>query len=80
VPPELLGPTGLTVGVVLGLVALARVIAVLWRIHLEADLDDRLQRDKAQELADKAIAAYDRLGAAWEERNRADAERQRKSD
>lgn len=39
-PPELLGPTGL-------LVACIGVIGALWREHLKADADDRVQRDKA---------------------------------
>lgn len=71
--PELLGPLALTV-------AALYVIRELWRIHLAADADDRAQRDQAQHLADKAIDAYDRLGAAWEERNRTDADRSRRGD
>ena len=39
-PPELLGPLGLTV-------ALAFAVVALWRDHTRADADDRVQRDTA---------------------------------
>jgi len=79
-PPELLGPLGLTVGALLAVGALGRVIQVLWREHLKADQDDRDQRDTSQSLAKAAIDAYTRLADAWEQRNRDDAERRRRND
>lgn len=39
-PPELLGPLGLTAAAVIAVIA-------LWRDHLKADQDDRTQRDAA---------------------------------
>ena len=77
---DLLGPTGALIGAVAGLVALARVIQILWREHLKADADDREQRDVAHALAKAAVAAYDRLADAWEQRNRDEAARQRRDD
>jgi len=53
VPPELLGPLGVTVGALI-------VAGVLWRDHLRSDAEDRAQRDEwktsAQELL-KSIPA-----------------------
>lgn len=79
-PPELLGPLGLTVGALLAVGALGRVIMVLWRDHLRADQDDRDQRDRAQSLADKAIEGMGELSDAWRERDAYDAARARRTD
>lgn len=43
-PPEILGPLGLTVA------ALA-TIAILWRDHLRSDADDRKERDDWKAIA-----------------------------
>lgn len=72
-PPELLGPTGL-------LVACLLVIAALWKEHLKADQDDRDQRDKAMVITADLAAGNLKMGNAWEERNREDANRQRRDD
>lgn len=53
-PPEVLGPLGLTVGAVVAVI-------VLWRDHLRADADDRAQRDWAMGLVQ-------RMAEAWEKR------------
>lgn len=65
-------------------VGFTRAIVVLWRNHLEADLDDRTQRNLALGLLDKALdgnreaaAGSKSMAAAWDERNRIDAERNR---
>jgi hypothetical protein len=79
-PETLLGPLGLTIGALFGIVGLARVIVVLWRDHLRADQDDRDQRDRAQSLANKAIEGMGELADAWRERDAYDAQRQRRSD
>ena len=79
-PPEILGPTGALVAALAGVVALSRVIVVLWRDHLRADADDRAQRDHAQTLADKAIEGMGELADAWRERDAFDAQRQRRGD
>lgn len=59
----------------------------LWREHLKADQDDRAQRDRALallELAERgnevAAEAGKAMAAAWAERNRMDAARQRRQD
>lgn len=72
-PPEFLGPTGL-------LVAALAVVAALWREHLKADQDDRDQRDKAMAITADLASGSLKMGNAWEERNREDANRQRRSD
>jgi hypothetical protein len=79
-PPELLGPTGLTVAALAGIAALGRVIQVLWREHLRADKDDRDQRDVAQRIAEKAVSGLGEMADAWEQRNHDEAARRRKSD
>jgi hypothetical protein len=79
-PETLLGPLGLTIGALFGIVGLARVIVVLWRSHLEADERDRRQRDIAQALAEKAIDGMGELADAWRERDVHDAERRRVGD
>ena len=62
-PPELLGPFGL-------LIALGIAVGVLWRDHLRADADDRVQRDLAITGWKEATAAINRLSAALERRNK----------
>lgn len=79
-PPELFGPLGLTVGALLAVGALGRVIKVLWDKHLEADAEDRRQRDDTFALLKDAVDGTKRLAAALEARNRRDAARQRKTD
>jgi len=82
VPPlsDLLGPSGALIGAFLAVVALVRVVIVLWRDHLEADRRDREQRDAAQALASKAIDGMGELADAWRERDAFDAERKRRTD
>ncbi len=79
-PPELLGPLGLTVGALLAVGALGRVIVALWRNHLEADAEDRRQRDDNFLLARDAIDGTKRMAAAWEARNRRDERKSRAGD
>lgn len=78
--PELLGPTGLTIGAILAIGALVRVIQLLWREHLAADADDRIQRDTAIVGWREQTSATNRLAEAIEERNRDDSARQRRAD
>lgn len=73
---------------------LVTVVGLLWRLHLQADLDDRQQRDRALDLLATSLAsgvdaaaASKAMAAAWAERNRidaarnrADADRRRKAD
>lgn len=79
-PPELLGPTGALVAVLFGIAALARAIVVLWKEHLEADKDDRAQRDRAIGLLEQLVPSINRMAEAWEARNKADAARRRRND
>jgi hypothetical protein len=84
---QLAGPVGALVLALFIIAGLARVIQLLWRDHLAADQDDRTQRDHALELlaaslkanTDHAAASAD-MAKAWDARNRADAERRRRSD
>jgi len=71
----------------LAAISFTRAILILWKEHLKADQDDRDQRDRAQELLRASIAAnHDAataakaMAAAWDIRNKADAERQRRTD
>jgi hypothetical protein len=87
VPPELLGPLGLTVGAIVAVIALAKAISVLWNDHLKADAGDRAQRDAALALLHDAVQANAAhaeanraMAAAWESRTRQDAARARRSD
>lgn len=57
-PPELLGPLGLTV-------ALALAAAGLWREHLKSDADDRAQRDDALAMARDNVAATNRVADSY---------------
>jgi hypothetical protein len=52
-PPELLGPLGLTV-------ALCFAVFALWHSHIAADDDVRRQRDAAVERLAKMVEAVDR--------------------
>ena len=79
-PTELLGPTGALVAALFGVAALARAIVVLWKEHLEADKDDRAQRDRAIALLEDLAPGVKAMAAAWELRNRNDAARRRKED
>lgn len=72
-PPEVLGPVGLTIGLLVAL-------SVLWREHVRSDEDDRKQRDIALEGWRAQTEATKRLADAIEKRNRADAERRRAGD
>lgn len=72
-PAELYGPLGLLVG--LGL-----AVAALWRDHLRADADDRVQRDIAIAGWREQTAATNRLAAAIEKRNARDAQTHRGAD
>ena len=71
--PDLVGPTAALAG------AIAIVVA-LWREHLRADADDRLQRDQNYAGWRDQTDANARLAAAWEQRNRDEAARHRRTD
>lgn len=72
-PPELLGPLGLTVALGIGLIA-------LWRDHLRADADDRAKRDEAFGLLETSLTNNRDAIAAWNHRIEDDATRRRKAD
>lgn len=72
-PPELLGPLGLTIA--LGLAVLA-----LWRDHIRADADDRAQRDTAIAGWRDQTNATTRLADAIEAKARDDGARKRQAD
>lgn len=72
-PPEILGPLGLTV-------ALGFAVLALWQQHLRADADDRVQRDRALDLVEGIIPVVRQMAAAQEQANRDAAERHRRSD
>ncbi len=56
------------------------VVGVLWRLHLQADADDRAQRDRTFELLDLSLQNNRDAIAAWEQRDRTDAARARRGD
>jgi hypothetical protein len=72
-PTDLLGPFGL-------LVALSAGLAVLWREHLNADKDDRDQRDLAQHHLGLSLQNNADAIAAWNRRTELDAARARRTD
>lgn len=57
-PPELLGPFGLAV-------ALLIAVAALWRDHLRADADDRAQRDEAFTIAHAQVDATNKVAESY---------------
>ena len=81
-----------TVAIVLFIVAIVGrvgigILRALWAEHLKADQDDRDQRDRALVLLEEAVAgnklsaaATADLAKAWDERNKADVARARRSD
>lgn len=79
-PEQLAGPTGAIVALIAVLGIAARVIQVLWQNHLEADRDDRAQRDRALGLLDLSLQNNRDAIAAWEQRDRTDAARTRRGD
>lgn len=72
-PPELLGPLGLTV-------ALGLAVVALWHDHIRADGDTRAQRDRALAGWEAADAATARVAAALEQHNRDDETRRRRDE
>lgn len=72
-PPELFGPAGL-------LVALLVAVAALWRDHLRADAEDRKQRDNALAGWAAQTEATNRLATAIEQQSREQSERHRRAD
>lgn len=60
--------------------SLSAVIGVLWRLHLQADTDDRVQRDAAIAGWNDATAAVNRLAAAIEKDTADRAARHRQAD
>ena len=76
-PDAVFGPTGALVGAVILLGLAGAAIRALWREHLEADKDDRAQRDRAMALATDAVDGTKRMAAAWERRNERDLARRR---
>lgn len=79
-PEQLAGPTGAIIALVAVLAMAARVIQVLWKNHLEADQDDRDQRDLAQKLLGVSLQNNADAVAAWNRRNEQEAARQRRND
>lgn len=78
---QVLGPAGALVIALAVIGGLVRLMQLLWRDHIRADVDDRRQRDENFLLARDAVDALKRLAAAFEERNRRDAiHRARKTD
>ncbi|HEV8545008.1 MAG TPA: hypothetical protein VGQ64_01835 [Candidatus Limnocylindrales bacterium] len=59
---------------------LVTVVGILWRLHLQADADDRAQRDLAASQLTAAIAGVNRLAAAIEKDTADRAERRRSDD
>lgn len=74
------GPVGALVLALIILYIVARVVQVLWQKHLEADEDDRNQRDAAQALLRTALDNNAAAISAWNKRNELDAARQRRGD
>lgn len=72
-PADLYGPFGL-------LIALGLAVAALWRDHVRADADDRLQRDLAVTGWREQTAATNRLADAIETRERDLANRTRRGE
>lgn len=60
--------------------ALTTAIGVLWRLHLQADTDDCVQRDAAIAGWNDATAAVNRLAAAIEKDTEDRARRHREGD
>jgi len=58
----------------------ARAIVILWRNHLEADAEDRRQRDDNFLLARDLADGTKRMAGAWEARNRRDERAKRAED
>jgi hypothetical protein len=77
---EVVGPTGALVLAVIILGVVGKVIQALWKEHLEADKDDRAQRDRAMALAETAAEGTRRMAEAWEQRNARDRQRSRPGD
>ena len=50
--------------------ALVVIVGVLFRLHLQADAEDRRQRDENFLLAKDAVDGVKRLAASWEARER----------
>ena len=59
---------------------MATVVGVLWRLHLQADADDRTQRDRALGLLDLSLQNNRDAISAWAKRDDTDAARVRRSD
>jgi len=72
-PPDLLGPTAALAGALV-------VVGILWREHLKADVDDRAQRDLAQELLRLSLLNNAAAIAAWNKRTDQEAARHRRAD
>lgn len=58
-PPDLLGPLGVTV-------ALGLATGALWRLHLQADERDRARSDKLEATIDRQQATIDRQSEVWD--------------
>ena len=56
------------------------VVGVLWRLHLQADAEDRRQRDRFADLLDLSLQNNRDAIAAWAKRDAADAARTRRGD
>lgn len=87
IPSQFLGPVAALALAIAVIVALSRFTILLWRVHLEADADDRAQRDRAigdlaasQELLRVSLDNHKTSIAAWNRRLDADSARHRKGD
>lgn len=56
------------------------VVGVLWRLHLQADAEDRRQRDRFADLLDLSLQNNRDAIAAWAKRDESDAARTRRGD
>lgn len=79
-PEQLSGPLGALILALFVLGVAGKVIWALWQNHLEADRDDRAQRDKALGLLDLSLQNNRDAISAWEQRDRTDAARTRRGD
>lgn len=73
--PLLLGPAGLTVGLLFALWQFSRGVWINAALAKERLDEMRAQRDKAMELLAQAVGVNEATAKAIEERNRAEADR-----
>lgn len=61
IPPEIYGPFGAVVVLVLALIVAGRAFSALWRVHVESDADDRALRDAAIAISRDLVGALGKL-------------------